>query len=93
MIKIQKGSKDINKIVHISGSTVMLSSYEILFVRKDNKNNNFIQQFLLFWVSQLPFTRVSQLFISTDKAHILYDHILHPWSYPIPKFNNHFTNY
>ncbi len=32
MIKAQKGSKDINKIVHISGSTVMLSSYKILFL-------------------------------------------------------------
>ncbi len=49
MFKAQQDSKDIVKIVHddISGSNVILWSY----VCKSNKNNNFIQQFLLFRVS------------------------------------------
>ncbi len=44
MINVQKHSKDIVKIIcDISGSTVNL---RILFVCKENKNNDFIQQFL-----------------------------------------------
>ncbi len=52
MFKAQKGSKDIVKIAtcDISGSTVILWSYETTFcVRKENKNNDFIQQ--LLWSS------------------------------------------
>ncbi len=49
---VQKGSKDIVKIVSdVSGSTLMLWSYENTFLRKENENNDFLQQFLLFYVS------------------------------------------
>ncbi len=47
MIKVQVHSKDISKIVHVT-SGVQLSFYElsrILFVCKENKNNDFIEQF------------------------------------------------
>ncbi len=50
--KAQKCSKDVVKIVHLS-SVVQHSFYaatRILLVRKENKNNDFIQQFLLFRV-------------------------------------------
>ncbi len=56
MFKAQKESKDIIKIVHVT-SVVQPYLYEamrILFVRKENENNNFIKWFLLFWVSSLP---------------------------------------
>ncbi len=49
----RKVSKDIGKIVHVT-SVVQLQFYEtlrILFVRKEHKNKDFIQQFLLFHVS------------------------------------------
>ncbi len=48
MIKVQKRSKDIGKIIHVT-SGVQLEFYEatrILFVRKENKNSDFIQQFV-----------------------------------------------
>ncbi len=52
MFEAQKGSKDIVKIVSdVSGSTLMLRSYENTFLRKENENNDFLQQFLLFYVS------------------------------------------
>ncbi len=44
---------DIVKIV--SGLTVMLWSNKNIFVHKENKNNDFIQQFLLVCVTQFPF--------------------------------------
>ncbi len=53
MFKAQKGSKDIIKIVNVT-SVVQPYCYEatrILFVCKENKNNDFVQQFLLFHVS------------------------------------------
>ncbi len=48
MIKAQKHSKDIIKIIHVT-SVVQPSFYEatrIPFVRKENKNKDFIQQFV-----------------------------------------------
>ncbi len=43
MFEAQKGSKDIVKIVSdVSGSTLMLRSYENTFLRKENENNNLI---------------------------------------------------
>ncbi len=51
--KAQKGSKDIIKIVHVT-SVAQPQCYEatrILLVCKENKNNDFIQQFLLLHVS------------------------------------------
>ncbi len=61
MFKAQKGSKDIVKLVHVT-SFFQPEFYEnkrILFVRKENKNKDFIQQFLLFRVSLwCTFTRV-----------------------------------
>ncbi len=53
MFKAQKGSKDNDKIVHVT-SVVHLQFYEamrILFVCKENKNTDFIQWFCLFCVS------------------------------------------
>ncbi len=50
MFKAQKGSKDIVKIVHVT-SEVQPQFYKgtrILFVCKENKNNDFIQQFIFF---------------------------------------------
>ncbi len=47
-VKAQKSMKDIVKIVHLP-SVVQSEFYEamrIVFVRKENKNNNFIQQFV-----------------------------------------------
>ncbi len=47
-VKVQKSMKDIVKIVHLP-SMVQSEHYEvtkILFVRRENKNNNFIQQFV-----------------------------------------------
>ncbi len=49
-VKAQKSMKDIVKIVHLP-SVVQSECYEatrILFVRKENKNNNFIKQFV--WI-------------------------------------------
>ncbi len=49
MFKVQKGSKDIVKIVHVT-SVVQPYFYEAMripFVCKENKDNDFIQQFLL----------------------------------------------
>ncbi len=49
---MQKGIKDIVKIVHVT-SVVQPSFYEamrIYFVCEENKNNNFIQQFIFFCV-------------------------------------------
>ncbi len=37
-----ESSKDIVKIVHISGSIVIYEAMRMLFVHKENKNNNFI---------------------------------------------------
>ncbi len=51
--KAQKGIKDIVKIVHVT-SLFQPQCYEatrILFVCKENKMNDFFQQFLLFRVS------------------------------------------
>ncbi len=47
-VKAQKSMKDIIKIVHLP-SVVQYEFYEatrILFMRKENKNNDFIQQFV-----------------------------------------------
>ncbi len=58
MINVQKHDKEIGKIIHVS-SGVQLNFYEaarILLVRKENKNNDFIQQFVSFVA---PFWRVS----------------------------------
>ncbi len=47
-IKAQKRSKDIIKVIHLA-LVVSLKFYKatrILFVRKENKNNDFIQQFV-----------------------------------------------
>ncbi len=59
--KVQKGIKNIVKIVHVI-LVVQPQCYEatrILFVHRENKNNDFIQQFLLFHVSLwCRFTRV-----------------------------------
>ncbi len=47
-VKAQKSMKDIVRIVHLS--SVVQSEFNeatrILFVRKENKNNDFIQQFV-----------------------------------------------
>ncbi len=53
MIKVQKRSKEIflNNPCDIRGSTVILRSYENTFVLKENKNNDFIQQFRLLHVT------------------------------------------
>jgi len=54
--KAQKGSKHIVKIVHV---TISGNFMRILFMRKENANNDFIQQCLLFHVSfQHVFTRL-----------------------------------
>ncbi len=47
-VKVQKSMKSIAKIVHLS-SVVQSDCYEatrILFVRKENTNNDYIQQFI-----------------------------------------------
>ncbi len=57
MFKAQKGTKNINKIVHVT-SVVQSLFYEatrILSVRKKNKNNHFIQQ---FFSPELPSTAI-----------------------------------
>ncbi len=58
MFKAQKGSKYIIKIVNcdisdINYSTISLlyEAMRILFVHKENNNNDFIHRFLLFRVS------------------------------------------
>ncbi len=50
-VKAQKHSRDIVKIVHVH-------QWLILILWKENKNNDFVQWFLLFRVSPPPFTRV-----------------------------------
>ncbi len=60
-IKVQKRSKDIIKIIHVT-SVVQPLFYEaqrILFVHKQIKNNNFIQQFVSYASPIAPFWRVS----------------------------------
>ncbi len=53
MIKAQKSTMDIIKIVHVTSvvQPYFFEAMRILFVCKENKNNDFIQQFLLFHVS------------------------------------------
>ncbi len=53
--KAQKGSKDIIKIVHVTSvvQPLFYKATRILFVGEENKNNNFIQQFLLFFLDAL----------------------------------------
>ncbi len=53
MFKAQKDSKDIIKIVHVTSAVqpYLYEAMRILFVHKENENNNFIKWFLLFWVS------------------------------------------
>ncbi len=48
MIKVQKRSKEIGKIIHVTSraQTSFLRSYENIFVCKENKNKDFIQQFV-----------------------------------------------
>ncbi len=45
-IQGQEGSKDIVKIVHVTSEVKpkLYKATRILFVHKENKNNNFIQQ-------------------------------------------------
>ncbi len=53
----QGPEKDIVKIDHVTSMFQPLKKNEatrILFVRRENKNNNFIQRFLLFWISLPP---------------------------------------
>ncbi len=60
--KAQKGSNNINKIVHVK-SVVQPQFYKatrLLFVHKENKNNNYIQQFILCVNLRHAFTRVPQ---------------------------------
>ncbi len=47
----------VNNPCDIRGSTVILRSYEINFVCKENKNNNFIQQ---FFSSASPYSAIYQ---------------------------------
>ncbi len=55
--KAQKGSEDIVKIIHVT--SVVRNFMRIIFVCKENKINDFIQQFPLFRVSLTrAFTRV-----------------------------------
>ncbi len=59
MYKTKKGSKDIIKIVHQWFNLNFYEATRTLFVRKENRNNDFIQQFLLFCVSlRCTFTTV-----------------------------------
>ncbi len=61
-VKAQKGSKDIVKIVHVT-SVVQPSFYEatrILFVSKEKKSNDFIQQFLSSVSVSATYSRVMQ---------------------------------
>ncbi len=53
MVKAQKGSKDIVKIVHVTQwfNRNFTKLQEYFFVRKENKNSDFIQQ--IFSVSSL----------------------------------------
>ncbi len=49
-IKVQKRSKDISKIVHVTSGVqgVILWSYDHFFVRKENKSNDYIQPLMSY---------------------------------------------
>ncbi len=56
MFKVQKGNKDIIKKMVLVTSVAQPQFYEatrILFVCKENKNNNFIQHIFYYFIQQI----------------------------------------